>query len=234
MAQAWKEVERVVGYECPPLLKRLVNTGDFFGPGTDVKREEKDLRGVLRDFMRDRLPVVFYWSVEFVSTFIEETEGEASPPSEKADEKRPGRQRVYQKPFERRVRILGFIAERVLHPLDLLAGRFGTAGRRIPWRELAPAWQEAFPHDPMTAEELRVAYWRAKRDGDVRQSYVSRKLREVAEMLTPAHPLMRAIVTSPMAKQIRIEPFGVSIEELRRLVEGGGARPSTRPARRRT
>jgi len=234
VAQAWREVERAAGYECPPLLKRLVNTEDFFAPRTDVEREEEDLRGVLDDFMRDRLPLVFYWSAEFASTFVEEAEGEASPPSERTDEKRPGRRRVYQKPFERRVRILGFVAERVLHPLDLLTGRFGTTGRRIAWRELAPIWNKAFPYDAMTTEELRVAYWRAKRDNEVRRIYVRRKLQEVSAILMPTHPFMRAMLTSPMARQIRVVPFGVSLEELRRVVGSGGTRPPARPGRARS
>ena len=204
--RVWREKGEEHGFPCPPLLRRLVNPKDYF-TGHHEDTERQDFRDAVDDYFRQQLPVIFHFATEFASAFVGE-------PEDEADGQHSGK-RVYQKCFERRLRIFGFVAERALPPLGVLSGDFSPALQRIPWRQLCPAWNRAYPHDRMTPELLRVAYWRAKQAG-LGEVYRRCQLQNLADMLSALPPFVRH---PDLMSQIRHSRTGLSLAELQREVE---------------
>jgi hypothetical protein len=205
--QVWREKEEEHGFPCPALLRRLVKPRDYLTGHHDEDTERQDFRDGVDDCIEQQLPVIFHFAAGFASAFVGEAEDEA--------EGQQSGKRVYQKCFERRLRIFGFVAERALPPLGVLRGDFRIAPKRMPWRELSAAWNRAFPHDPMTPELLRVAYWRAKQAG-LGEVYRRRQLQGLADMLASLPAFIRDL---SIIDQVRHSRTGLSLGEIRREVE---------------
>jgi hypothetical protein len=55
--------------------------------------------------------------------------------------------------------------------------------KRIDWRDIRTAWNEAYPNDPMTPEILKRTFYRAVADGAVQQGYFERTGAEIMGIL---------------------------------------------------
>ncbi len=216
----WRRKEKQHGIpRVPELIRRLVRPEDYFMIGHDEDIARQDFESAVDEFIETKLPLV----LEFVHERAAALDGATGPESAGPD----GSKRVYKKPFERRLRILGFVAERVVAPLPLLEGEFDTGGQRISWQDLAAAWNSAFPHDLMTREALRVMYWRAKRERNVREEYVRRRIQDLADFFadftSSKSRLAKSMLRPTLAKEIQVLRARVTLDDVRRLVEGRDA-----------
>lgn len=205
--RVWREKGRKYGFSCPPLLRRLVDPDRYFMGYQDDDMEQEDFAGAVDEFFSTQLPIILRFAAESASAL-------ASQPADKADGQSSDK-RVYQKCFERRLRIFAFVAERALPPLGVLGGDFSIAPKRMPWRQLCAQWNKAYPHDPMTPELLRVAYWRAKQAG-LGEVYRRRQLQDLADMLAALPSFVRH---PEIMSQMRHRRTGLSLEQLQREVE---------------
>jgi hypothetical protein len=101
-----------------------------------------------------------------------------------------GRTRVYQKPFERRLRILDFVAQHRVPFEHLLQRSLDTAGRRIGWDDMCAKWNSEHPDDVMKPEQLRVMYERARREQYLRETYFDGKFRDWAKQGEALRPTL--------------------------------------------
>jgi len=77
----------------------------------------------------------------------------------------------YYRQFERRLRILSFIAERVVPFPCLWDSAFDRAGLRVPWAAASSAWNKAYPDDELGAKTLKKYYKRMRREKYLCQVY---------------------------------------------------------------
>jgi len=160
-----KESEHDVG-RVPSELRRMLEKrclGVDHGSAVDLRDFEEDVDS----FLRDEYPVI----VLLVQMQAATPQAEALPDSVKLRE----RQRIYQKPFRRRLQILDFVAQRWVPFAYLLQRELDTAGRRIDWKNVCAEWNKAHPYDTMAREHLRVMYARATRERYLRETYFDSK-----------------------------------------------------------
>jgi len=161
----WRDVERSHRVRVPPEFRRMVEKR-YFGDAHGWETELEDFEAAVRDFAQNELPVI-----------LEYVRQQAANPREPAlggRRARPGG-RVYQKPLERRLRIVDFVAQTEVSLPYLLQRRLDTGGRRISWEPLSKEWNRTHPDDSLCRESLRVAYSRARREIYLREVYFDRK-----------------------------------------------------------
>ncbi|MGD0110761.1 MAG: hypothetical protein ABSD48_02745 [Armatimonadota bacterium] len=175
-----------------------------------------DIEGGVVEFIQDDLPVIVLWAQREA----------ANPRAERLPDsvKLRGRTRRYQKPFERRLRIVDFVAQRQVPFAYLVQREFDTAGRRVDWKRMSDEWNKTHPDDKMDAEPLRVMYERAKREEYLRQMYFDRKFRDWAKHAGALRPMLNWLEDAGLRPEdVFVKAIaGQStrlLEEARRLLE---------------
>jgi len=103
--------------------------------------------------------------------------------------KRRGKTRVYQKCFDRRLRILIIIAIPCMS-WDNLADR--TFPRIIDWERAVNLWNYLNPHDNMVKANLKSEFHQAKAEPYLREVFFDTVLREIAGLVNEAFELFHA------------------------------------------
>ena len=80
----------------------------------------------------------------------------------------------YQRCFEKRLYLVEFVMDRRLTIANWNRRSFALR-KRINWRELCEEWNKSHPNDPMSPEVLKVRYYRAIAEEDVKREYFARK-----------------------------------------------------------
>ena len=94
----------------------------------------------------------------------------------------------YQRCFEKRRYLVEFIMKRFLaitkrgHKsiLDIYVQRLH---KRIDWKQMCVEWNEKHPHDCMSPEVLKVRYYRAIAEEDIKREYLNRRFPTIMESI---------------------------------------------------
>lgn len=169
-APEWADWERRLGVTFPLAARKFLVTQMLNGI-----RDEDDLES-----LRSSIP-------DYVRLAKSTGEGSAKsravgPPPKTTG---PKRKRIYPKALQRRLRVLRFVTEHLFFTNEQDDYQSVTdRDLRIRWGRLSKKWNQEFPHDPMTAETLRVAYRDARSDPRPRDAYFEEKLREAVGALS--------------------------------------------------
>jgi hypothetical protein len=163
----WRDAEKKHCVRVPPEFRRMVERR-YFGDYHDWETQLGDFIDAVDDFIENEMPVILTYVRQQAASprAIALGGGRAHP---------RGRSRIYQKPFERRLRIVDFVAQTEVPFPYLLQRRLDTGGRRIFWGPLSTEWNRTHPDDPLGREPLRVAYTRARNEPYLREVYFDRK-----------------------------------------------------------
>jgi len=115
--------------------------------------DEDDILAVMEQFVEHGQPMLR----QLMRTSRNPKEVQPRRPTDRAT--RPHR---YQKPFQRRLELIGFVAERVVPFPSLLEGTFDMKGQRIPWRQLSEEWDRTHPCDEKPLNTLKREYFAAR------------------------------------------------------------------------
>ena len=139
----------------------------YFGGTHDWETELEDFRGAVDDFIYSELPVIL--------RYVNQQAANPQSPALRERARLRSRTRLYQKPLERRLRIVDFVAQTEVPFAYLLQRRLDTGGRRISWRPLSEEWNRTHGDDAFDPKALRVAYNRARAETYLREVYFDRK-----------------------------------------------------------
>jgi hypothetical protein len=98
----------------------------------------------------------------------------------------------YKKSFEKQLHLVSFVAEKFLTLSNLVHHSF-TPHKRINWKLLCNEWNEKHPYDLTTLGVLKVHYYRAIADIDIRREYFLRKENAIHEHLIPLGEMLREL-----------------------------------------
>ena len=197
------------GASVPTFLRRSVDPEHYFRDWGAENEDRRDFRDAVMKFMRDIWPGIVRYAEEAVAAGVVGAADDHPDP------------RAHHESFQRRLRRFAFVAERVVQPLSLLRGDFDADTGRISWEPIRVAFQARFSRGKSREERdalehrdsLRVWWTRNRQDMALRQSYVSRMLAELAQMVSPdgedrgvrAHRnFVRGLVESGMARQMSV------------------------------
>jgi len=193
----WRQKEREHGVRVPPELRQIVERKYHEGihdPETDLM----DFTDGVDEFMQEEFPRI----LEYARSQA------AIPRAERLPEqvRLRGRSRRYQKPFERRLRIVDFVAQRVVPFVHRLERRLHPGEWRADWQRLCAEWNQAHPDDAMTAQQLRVMYERSRREEYLRETYFDRKFRDWTETADALRPALEALgLAGPMPVEVFVQ-----------------------------
>ena len=178
----WRRRERAHGIKrVPPELRQMLERRCLaadHGSKVDLRDFEDDADA----FIEGEFPII----MDFARMQAANPQAERLPDNVKLR----GRDKIYEKPFRRRLRILDFVAQRQVPFAYLLQRELGTAGRRIAWKKLCAEWNKAHPDDAMTPEQLRVMYGRARREKYLCETYFDGKFRDWARQAEHLRPIL--------------------------------------------
>jgi hypothetical protein len=231
----WKQAEREHGIRRVAPELRLMLEQRCLGVDHGTEVDLRDFAQDVDDFIGQELPLI----MALVQRLA------ANPQAENLPErvKLRGRTRLYQKPFERRLRIVDFVAQRAVPFAHLVQRELDTAGRQVDWKNMSDEWNKAYPDDTMSPERLRVMWERARREEYLRETYFDGKFRDwakLAESLRPTLSWLEAAGLRPedlFVKQVphRVKGFAedahrmlAEAKALRRANEVEGIDPATR------
>jgi len=126
---------------------------------------------------------------------------------------------------QRRMRMLAFIAERGIPPLQVLKGSLAVEGRQLRWSRLAGEWNEAHADDQLKPDALRKMWQAAVSDEEVCARYVSDRRRawlSERQWLVGFAPILAELSGRPEALQALARDLKETADGLRALAD---ARP---------
>ncbi len=115
--------------------------------------------------------------------------------------------------FERRFRLVEFVADRVLNMFNLAYQKF-SPHKRIKWRPLCDEWNKAHPYDPMVPVTLKGEYYHAIAEEDIKQEYFNKKEKWIAPL---RESILRFIGTGDAKKLM--ESKGINSLEAERILK---------------
>ena len=217
MESIWREKEKEYWVRVPSELKPLVEQ-DYSEQSHDPVVDLRDFEDAVDGFLQHDFPLI----VAFAQRQAATPRAEALPEHVRLR----GRTRMYRKPFDRRLRIVDFVAQRAVPFAYLLRRELDTAGRQVDWKHVSDAWNKAHPDDTMSPERLRVMWERARREQYLRETYFDGKFRDwakQAESLQPTLSWLEAAGLQPEDIYVRVEtvarPNTQLIEDARRMLE---------------
>ena len=98
----------------------------------------------------------------------------------------------YRKCFDRRLHLVEFVLDGNLPFLMRLELR-SFKHKRIKWVAVSKAWNETHPYDTMTPKVLKVAFYRALREPELKHEYFARRRRELEDIVAPLMKVLDAI-----------------------------------------
>lgn len=101
----------------------------------------------------------------------------------------------YQRSFEKRLHLVGFVSAKVLGLENLVDWSF-TPHKRIKWGQVCNKWNKEHPYDLMTPAVLKATYYRAITEADIQREYFNRRYREI-EILRKE---LREPITDPIVE----------------------------------
>lgn len=144
--KVWRQAQKAVGIPVTKQLREAIE--DRAGPVRDDTELEDYKATIYSDLELVRMGLV---------------RGKFPEPRKP---KKPPKKR-YPRSVRRRLYLVQFVINQQLTSTK----RRGRIRRRIKWKEICGAWNEAHPNDPATPEYLRRTFGRAVRDEDVQQEY---------------------------------------------------------------
>jgi len=172
MESIWHRKQKESGVRVPSELKPLVEQ-HYSEQSHDPMVDLRDFEDAVDGFLRHDFPLI----VAFAQRQAATPRAEALPEHVRLR----GRTRMYRKPFERRLRIVDFVAQRAVPFAHLLQRELDTAGRQVDWKSISAEWNRDYPHDRMDSERLRVMYERARREEYLRETYFDGRFRDWAK-----------------------------------------------------
>jgi hypothetical protein len=160
----WANQEKEIGVSIPDILRSLIEN-DMLA-GINDKEALEDFESALPDYLRIYL-------IGLKARSLLEHQKEVPVISVK--------KRMYQKCFERRLRIVGFIIDRKLNLNNMIQRNLKIRGH-IDWKQITNAWNKAYPYDRIQPEVLKVEFYRAKSEEYLRQVYLNKKDEEWNEV----------------------------------------------------
>jgi hypothetical protein len=216
MKSVWLRKEKELGVRVPSELRSLVEQ-HYSEQVHNLVVELRDFEDAVGDFIRRDLP-----------TIVAFAQGQAATPRAEAlpqHTRLRGRARMYRKPFERRLRIVDFVAQRAVPFAHLVRRELDTAGRQVDWKHVSDEWNKAYPDDTMSPERLRVMWERARREEYLRETYFDGKFRDwakLAESLRPTLSWLAAAGLRPEDIYVHTEtvvrPSTQLVEDARRML----------------
>ena len=77
------------------------------------------------------------------------------------DQQEVNNKQIYQKPFERRLRLVTFVSDKVLNFNDFNNQSLKPT-KRINWKKINGMWNKEYPFDIMTIPVMKAEYFRAR------------------------------------------------------------------------
>jgi hypothetical protein len=153
--EMWAEAEKDYGQRIPEEFKNIVENTMLHGIYDEVGLD--DLRGQIPNYLK-------LFTLGFnIGKRLHETEPKDNTP----------KRNRYQRPFEKQVYLVNFVARKFLNIKNLL-DRSLTPHSRIKWQSLASEWNTKHLNDPITPAGLKLNFYRAIKDGDVRREFFLR------------------------------------------------------------
>lgn len=184
--EVWQNFEKRWGYPVAATCKVAIEEGALSGICDSQGLE--DLEG----FLKDVSPLII--------------DALSKNPNRQPENITVSPRKRYKKPFERRLHLVIFVAER-------------KQGNRIDWRRLSDEWNKERPDEPMTSKGFNAEYHRAKKDKAVQQEYAKLHEKEYATLI---EELASHAEDSSLAR----EEIWVSVGRIA-LYQGTGALAST-------
>jgi len=178
--ELWHHEATVRGTQYPPLLRGLLERLAAEAPEHFEWENYHDLKGLIDDFEKsDRAA----WD-EYALTQALHPRAEGLP--EEVKSRGCMKRGPNKKCQQRRLRLLSFVADRYITKSNVFE-RHLDFEQRIDWkRRVAPEWNDAYPHDRRSTDDLRVRYYEARREPYLRELYFDRLYQQMVEpILTP-------------------------------------------------
>jgi hypothetical protein len=176
----WAKHEKTFGQPIKPVIRNFIENGLLHLGFHDSDAE--DLDSLVPDYLR----LIALWVDNNLPG------GNSSRQSDTWDNIPKKR---YQKCFERRLHLIGFVGKEFLN-LNHLVDQSFTPHKRLKWGPICDKWNKAHPYDPMTSAVLKVEFYRAIAEKDIQREYFVRKEKEIADAMAPMMESLTRLTTS--------------------------------------
>lgn len=162
----WKTAERQLGSPIPEVVRDHIEESLSLSFSNDENFLE-DLEATVERYVDD------------VRIYKEAQPDEGNGRLHQAKIESGNTRRPNPKFFERRLRLVKFVADQVLTMVHLVYQTFSPHGR-IKWGPVCDKWNKAHPYDLMTPVTLKGEYYHAIAKQDIRREYFRRMEGEIA------------------------------------------------------
>ena len=128
----------------------------------------------------------------------------------------------YQKCFERRLRLVTFISDKVLSLNNFIKGTLKPA-KRINWKATTMEWNKKYPYDYMSTPSMKREYFRARDEHEIQQAYFNKKEEEFRVAMAP---LIDEIKRGLKAYKERIKKYFPEVESIGDLIKASEQHPA--------
>lgn len=128
----------------------------------------------------------------------------------------------YQKCFERRLRLVTFVSDKVLS-LNNFIKRMLKPRKRIDWKAITMEWNKKYPYDNMSTPSMKREYFRARDEHEIQQAYFNKKEEEFRVAMAP---LIDEIKRGLKAYKERIKKYFPEVESIGDLIKASEQHPA--------